>query len=69
MDLLTIGKRVKDIRINKLKLTQEDFAKKLNLDRAYLSRLECGKQNITIEMLITICEDGLGVSLKEFFDF
>ena len=33
-----------------------------------MSRVESGKQNITIETLIKICE-GLEVSLKDFFDF
>lgn len=40
-----------------------------SIDRTYLSRIESGKKNITVEMLIKICEDGLGVSVKDFFDF
>lgn len=63
----TIGKRVRDLRITKTDLSQEEFAKKTNLDRSYLSRLESGKQNITIENLNNIC-NGLGISLKTFFE-
>lgn len=63
----TIGKRVRDLRITKTDLNQEEFSKKINLDRTYLSRLESGKQNITIENLNNIC-NGLGISLKEFFE-
>ncbi len=63
----TIGKRVRDLRITRTDLSQEEFSKKINLDRTYLSRLESGKQNITIENLNNIC-NGLGISLKEFFE-
>ncbi len=62
-----IGKRIKELRIIKTGLTQDEFAKKLNLDRTYISRVESGKQNLTIETLNMMC-GGLGVSLKEFFN-
>jgi len=69
MNIKMIGDRIRFIRINKLNLSQDDFAKLLNLDRTYLSRIESGKQNLTVEMLIRICENGFNVSLKDFFDF
>lgn len=62
-----VGKRVRDLRIIKTDMNQEDFSKKINLDRTYLSRVESGKQNITIDSLNNIC-NGLGISLKEFFE-
>ena len=61
-----VGYRIKELRINKLHMSQDDFAKKLNWDRTYLSRIESGKQNITLDNLETIC-NALEVSLKEFF--
>jgi len=62
-----IGKRIRDLRITKIDMSQEEFCNKLGLDRTYLSRLESGKQNITISKLNQIC-NGLQTSLKDFFD-
>ena len=64
-----IGDRIRFIRINKCKLSQDEFAIKLKFDRAYLSRVESGKQNITVENLIKICEKGLEIKLEDFFNF
>ena len=64
--LVKIGSRIKELRINKLKITQEEFAKILGVDRTYLSRIESGKQNLTLNTLIDICSK-LDVSLSEFF--
>ncbi len=61
-----VGYRIKELRINNLNMTQEEFAKLLNYDRTYLSRIESGKQNITLESLEHIC-NLLSVSLKDFF--
>lgn len=68
MDFKVVGDRIKDLRINRTNLSQEEFAKKIGLDRTYMSRVESGKQNLTLETLIKICE-GLNLSLKELFDF
>ena len=68
MNLKDIGLRIKFIRINKMNYTQEDFATLVGLDKAYICRVENGKQNLTVENLIKICK-GLNVSLSEFFDF
>lgn len=69
MNLIDVGNRIKFIRINKLGLSQGEFAKILNKDRTYINRLESGKQNITIEMLFLICEKGFHISESDFFDF
>ena len=68
MDLKLIGNRIKFLRINNTTYSQDEFAKIINVDRAYISRIETGKQNLTVESLIKIC-DGLNVSMKDFFDF
>lgn len=62
-----IGKRVKILRITKTNMNQDEFSKMIGVDRTYLSRLETGKQNITIENLNAIC-NGLQITLKEFFE-
>ena len=67
MDLKTIGIRLISLRKSK-GISQIDLANKIGLDRTYLSRVETGKQNLTMDNFIKIC-DGLNVSLKEFFDF
>lgn len=67
MTLSIIGKRIKFLRINLTNMSQEEFGNKLGFDRAYISRVEAGKQNLTVENLIKICE-GLNVKLKDFFD-
>ena len=68
MDIKLIGDRVKKLRTQNTSFSQEEFAKIVGLDRTYMSRVESGKQNITIETLFRIC-DGLDISLKDFFDF
>lgn len=67
MNLTIIGNRIKFIRLNVTNCSQEEFASIVGLDRTYLSRVEAGKQNLTVENLIKIC-NGLNVSLKDFFD-
>ena len=67
MNLTIIGNRIKFIRLNVTNCSQEEFASTVGLDRTYLSRVEAGKQNLTVENLIKIC-NGLNVSLKDFFD-
>ena len=61
-----IGERIRTLRKARVKLNQEEFAHKIGVDRTYISRLECGKQNITIENLEVVCI-GLNVTLKDFF--
>lgn len=49
-----------------LRMSQDELSSKIGWDRTYLSRIESGKQNITIENLYTVC-NALGVTLSEFF--
>lgn len=61
-----IGHRIKELRIIKLHINQNEFAKILGFDRTYLSRIESGKQNITVDTLNYICAK-LEISLADFF--
>lgn len=62
---IELGERIKKLRKSK-KITQSELARKIRLDRTFLSRVESGKQNITIDNLSLICK-GLNVSLSYFF--
>lgn len=67
MDLTIIGSRLVSLRKGK-GISQAKLVELTKLDRTYLSRVEHGKQNVTITTLIFIC-DCLGVTLKEIFGF
>lgn len=62
-----IGKKIHDLRIIKTGLSQDLFSKQIGVDRTYLSRVESGKQNLTIKSLQMIV-NSFGMTLKEFFD-
>lgn len=66
--LKEVGLRIQYLRKTKLNMSQADFAKILGWDRTFLSRVERGVQNITLETLQKIC-DGLGVTIKEFYNY
>ena len=68
MDQRVLGKRIKELRMTLLGYSQEEFGEKIGFDRTFISRIESGKQNITLETLNKIC-DGLNIELKELFDF
>lgn len=59
------GKRVRELRLA-LKLSQEKFALKINMDRTYFSAVESGKRNISLENIKKIA-DGLNITLEELF--
>lgn len=61
-----LGNKIKDLRTNKLKLSQEKFALQIDMDRTYLASVEAGKRNISIDNLAKISK-GLNVSLSELF--
>ncbi len=44
----------------KANLTQEQLASKLNVNRAYISKIECASSDIRISTLRRIIETGLG---------
>ncbi|WP_312284461.1 helix-turn-helix domain-containing protein [Yokenella regensburgei] len=61
------GAHLKKLRLE-LGLSQEAFADRCGLDRTYVSGIERGVRNPTLEV-INILGTGLGADLKELFDF
>ena len=62
-----VGQRIKFLRIKK-GLSQEEFAFLCGLDRTYITSVERGKRNISLENLNKIAE-AFEMTLCEFFDF
>ncbi len=62
-----IGKRIQELR-KKQRLSQDQVAEKADISSNYLSRIECGKENPTLDMLIKLA-DALAVEIWEMFDF
>ncbi|MDE7167250.1 MAG: helix-turn-helix domain-containing protein [Clostridia bacterium] len=62
-----VGKRVKELR-NKIGISQEELADNAQLDRTYITSVECGKRNISI-INIEKLANALNVTLAEFFTF
>ena len=68
MDIkILVGKRVKELR-NKLGISQEELAARAELDRTYITSVECGRRNISIVNIEKLAT-ALKVTLKEFFNF
>ena len=64
--LLTIGKNIQNQR-KKQNLTQIEIAVEVGIDRAYLSEIENGKANISVNILYAIA-DALHTDIKDFFN-
>lgn len=62
-----VGRRIKELR-TKQGLSQEEFAFKCDLDRTYITSLERGKRNISLENLEKIAK-AFNMTLSEFFNF
>ncbi|KFX02593.1 XRE family transcriptional regulator [Pectobacterium betavasculorum] len=60
------GQRVKTLRLQ-AGLSQEAFADKCGLDRTYISGIERGVRNPTLEV-IGVIADGLEIKMKDLFD-
>jgi len=56
------GRRVRERR-KKMRLSQEDFADRVGLDRTYVSGIERGTRNPTLATMKRLAE-GLGVPLE-----
>ena len=61
-----LGKNLKMLRL-KIKLSQGELSKSLNVDRAYISNIENGRMNPTLSTLEKIAQ-ALKVSIKELVD-
>ena len=64
---ILFGKRVKLLRLQ-AGLSQEAFALKCGLDRTYISGIERGLRNPTLEVIALIAS-GLGIEIKDLIEF
>ena len=62
-----VGKRVKELR-NEIGISQEELADIAELDRTYITSVECGRRNISIVNIEKLAK-ALKVTLSEFFSF
>jgi transcriptional regulator with XRE-family HTH domain len=62
-----LGVRIKELR-KRAGLSQDQLAEKVGIESKYLSRIEVGKRQPSLETLENIA-DGLQVQMKELFDF
>jgi len=62
-----IGRRIQELRKAK-RLSQEKVAEKADISPTYLSRIECGRENPTLDMFIKLA-GALEVEMWEMFDF
>lgn len=62
-----IGNRIKELRKGK-KFSQEKLAEMAEINAKYLSRIELGKENPTLDMMIKLA-DTLEIEMHEMFDF
>lgn len=62
-----IGKRIQELRKAR-GLSQEKIAEKADISSTYLSRIECGRENPTLDMLIKL-SNALEIEMWEMFDF
>lgn len=67
MDIkLKVGQRVKELR-KQLEISQEALAYKAEVDRTYVTDIENGRRNVSMEILERIVI-ALEVSFSEFFN-
>ncbi len=63
--ILEVGERVKCLRVNQ-GYSQDEFSTLVGWDKSYLCRVECGKQNLTLENIAKVCS-ALKITPKDFF--
>ena len=61
-----IGQRIRSLR-KELNLSQEAIALKAEVDRTYITDVENGRRNVSVEILERIIE-ALQVSINDFFN-
>lgn len=67
MDIkLKVGKRIKELR-NELEISQEALGLKAEVDRTYVTDVENGRRNVSVEILEKLIK-ALEVSIAEFFN-
>ena len=62
-----LGLKIRNLRKERTKLSQEEFAFTINMDRTYYCSVENGERNISLENIKKIA-DGLGVTLSVLFE-
>lgn len=65
--LLQLGRKIHELRRAK-KLSQNEFAEKLDISREHLAKIETAKRCVSLGLLIDIAEN-LQVSVKDLIDF
>ena len=63
--LLTFGKTIRQIRLSK-NISQEKFADLCNLHRTYISDIELGKRNVSLENIGKMAS-ALDMNISELF--
>ena len=67
MDIkLKVGQRIKELR-KKLELSQEALGLKAEVDRTYVTDVENGRRNVSLEILERLIK-ALNTSFSEFFN-
>jgi transcriptional regulator with XRE-family HTH domain len=67
MDIkLKVGQRIRELR-KKLELSQEALANEAEVDRTYVTDVENGRRNVSLEILERLIK-ALNVSFTEFFN-
>ena len=67
MDIkLKVGQRIKELR-KELGLSQEALGYEADVDRTYVTDVENGRRNVSMEILERLIK-ALKVSIKQFFD-
>jgi len=61
-----VGQRIKQLR-NELGISQEALGLKADVDRTYVTDVENGRRNVSVEILDRLIK-ALGVSISEFFN-
>lgn len=54
---MTISERIRILRKEKLKITQEEFGEPLGLSRANIANIEAGRISVTDRVLTSICRE------------
>ncbi len=62
LEALRIGFKIRSAR-EKLEMTQDELAKRINKKRTFISKVENDGENITLKTLFDIVERGLGGKL------
>lgn len=68
LEALHIGFKIKSAR-ERLNMTQEQLAERVDKKRTYISKVENDGENITLRTLFDIVERGLGGRLHISFEF